>query len=177
MEPAQHNDMFSRVVPDIIANGGNGLKGIILYDLTTRFIPRILGGIGRFISTRLQNRAKTMIKRAVFVGGKEKMSSMVLNRNYKVSSLANDMFDAVLGVASDIPEAKFIKRTAKGVFIVDTMDEIKITPDIYFSKLHTTETDGEIELLSIQVYSFTKDTVQLRDYLNDLEMKYLKNKG
>ena len=174
-------DIFSQIVPNIIANGGNGLKHVILYDLTTRFVPKVLGGIGRFITNRFQKRAKQicddMVKRSA--GGKEKTSVMVLERNYTSSTntSANDMFDAVLVTASDIPEAKFIKRTAKGIFVVDTNDEIRLCPDIYFSKLRTTEVEGEIELMAIQVYSFTIDTVQLRDYLNDLEQKYLKNKG
>ncbi len=179
---------MSRIMPELLAkssNHGDAIKGVIMYDLTTRFIPGLLTGIGRFVSGLVQRRAKKLCQDVrTTLGanganeGKIKTCVMVIDRNFKAQSGAtNDMFDAVLSLASDIPETKYIKRTAKGIFVVDTTDEIKLATDVYFSKISTCEEDGEIDRMSIQVYSYSLDIVQLRDYLNDLEIKYLKNRG
>ena len=175
-------------IPDLIMQGAGAtaIKSVIVYDLTTRVVPMVVGGIVRWIGRRLENRAKRMCKRVLAAGvgdekKRQKTAVMVLERRFGCdqasSGNGSDMFDAVLSIATDVVDARVIRRTAKGVFVIDTCDEIRFGSDVYFKKLQIKEVDGELEQMSIQVYSFGRNIVELRTYLNNLEADYVKTKG
>ena len=182
--------MISELVKNSIVNGGgngqnaaNQIKHAITYDLTTRFIPSILGSVFKWIGRRFQKRAERLcqeVNRRIekTTPGKKRTGSVVIERNYKSPGDHNDMFDAVLAMASDLPQAKYVKRTSTGVFIVETKEEISLTPDIYFAKLKTmikTDDDG-IDKMVIEIFSYTQSIVHIRDFLTDLQESYMKNK-
>ena len=179
--PPKSNKQSSNMIQDMMRANGD-FKQAIIYDATTRFIPGLLSGIARAVSGRFQRRAQRMcndVMRRAACNKDEvrvRVGSIVIERNYKVAGEHNDMFDAVLALASDLPQARFVKRTARGVFIVETDKEIKLTPDISFMKLRALEVEGEIEKMSIDVFSHTQDIVQLRTYLIDVEALYMKSK-
>ena len=183
----QHQQSLVNKIPDMLLHGaGSGaIKSVIVYDVTTRILPAVIGGVIKWVSERLEKRAQRIYKKVLersLVGGthgREKSAIMVLDRNFKLSGSTNDMFDAVLAVASDVVDARCIRRTAKGVFVIDSNDEIRIAAaaDVYFKKMSIVEADGELEHMSIQVYSWSKNIVELRTFLNNLEEVYLKNKG
>ena len=182
MTPSKDSsESFFKSAPnDFFNSSPDAMKHMIVYDLTTRFIPKIVGHVTKFIGGHFQNRAKRMcedvLRRKNLLSKKPRKGSVVIERNYKTSGEHNDMFDAVLSLASDLPEAKQVKRTAKGIFFVETRDEIPLNADILFAKLNVVELEGEIEKMSIDVFSYTQDIVQIRDYLVRLEEDYLKKK-
>ena len=168
------------------AGGGGGggaeqIKHVLLYDVTTRILPGALRATGAFVSRILRRRAARVcdeVKRRAAVGPRVKTGAIVLERDYKrAGGESSDMFDAVLAFASDLPQARYVRRTPRGVFTVETKDAIEIAPDVLFAKLNTHESEGEMEKMTIEVFSFSKDIVELRDYLNDLEQAYRKNRG
>ena len=177
-----HTTSLADKIPDMLLHGAGGaaIKSVIIYDVTTRIIPRVVGSITKWIAGRFEKRAKRICNDMLKMTSgtkQEKTAIMILDRNFKLNGSTNDMFDAVLSIASDVVEARFIRRTAKGIFVIDTSNEIRIAPDIYFKKMSILEQDGDLENMSVQVFSFTKDIVALRTYLNNIEIDYLKNKG
>ncbi|PNH01314.1 Mitochondrial chaperone BCS1 [Tetrabaena socialis] len=166
-----------QLLPEIMKT--SGIKNVILYDVTTRILPGVASAVVAFVTKRVQNRAKKLYSGVLQKSGikEERKGTILLERDYKLVKESNDMFDAVLSIASDLPHARFVKRTANGIFIVETKDAIALNADISFAKLMTAETDGEVQKMVIEVFSFTKDIVQIRDYLTALEQEHAKNRG
>jgi hypothetical protein len=164
------------MIPDMVRNGAVGsIKGVILYDLTTRVLPGFLQSVSNAVANRFKKRSDTILNRLKCEDKvKPKAGSLVIESNITVP---NDMFDAVLSYASDLPQARYVKRTNRGIFIVETKEEVPLAHDFFFRKLHEVVTDGEVEKMRIEVYSYTKDIVQLRDYVTDMQDTYKKNKN
>jgi len=181
MPPAssQSTNLMASVVPDIMRS--SSARHIILYDVATRFVPGILTGIGCFIVARFKKRTKKLYEKMLSKadGKLNKTGSVMLERNFKGNaSDTQDMFDAVLALASDLPQAQFIKRTNDGIFIVDTDIEIGLAPDISFRRVNVKNTGdtGDIESMVVEVFSIRKDVVEIRDYLVNIEAAYKKTR-
>ena len=76
-------------IPDLIMHGAGAaaIKSVIVYDLTTRVVPMVVGGIARWIGGLLENRAKRMCKRVLAAGvgdekKRQKTAVMVLERRF-----------------------------------------------------------------------------------------------
>jgi hypothetical protein len=155
----------------MIKTGSINTKVILLYDGIVRFAPGILTKFGTFLSNRIKHRAKRIIRKEKLVLG-----SLIFERIFTYDGTYNDMFDAILAFASDLPQTKSVKRTNKGIFYVETTNEIELVPTIFFKKISDTEKDGELERMSIKVFSYTKDIVELRAYLSKIEELFIKNR-
>ena len=167
------------IIPNILK--GSQAKQIILYDVVTRFAPGLLRGIGGFIVNHFQKRAKRMLDKVYTHSGasESKYGSVLIERKFKTIGEMNDMFDGILALASDLPDAKYVKRTATGMFVVDKSKyEIEIAPDIYFMRISSTEdSNGDLETMTIEVYSNKKSVVEIRDFITNLEAGYKKSRG
>jgi hypothetical protein len=156
-------------------------RQIIFYDIATRFAPILTCAIGGAIGTYLKHRTKSVIEKVRDRESQTKKicGSILIERNFKSSSETNDMFDSVLALASDLPDAKYIKRTAYGIFIVEKSKyEIEIAPGIFFQRVNSTEdNDNQLLTMVIEVFSLTKNVVELRDFLVDLEESFRKKRG
>ena len=184
MASVRDSSMLDKIVPGLLASGSPKasfglLRHLILYDLSTRVVPATLSALGRFFGDRAAKRVRAEMSRRARAGDgvRAKQSALVLDRNFAPSGSSNDLFDAVLSVSTDVADARFARRTAKGVLYVDTSDEVRIAPEIFCKKVSTSEVDGELELMTIEVYSYAKNLVELRDFLTELECVYLKTKG
>lgn len=178
MEKKQYNAIDS-VIPNILKD--SQARQIILYDVATRFVPGLFRTIGGMVGSHLQRRAKKMLDKVYTQSGASdsKFGSVLIERKFKSSGEMNDMFDGVLALASDLPDAKYVKRTSNGMFVVDRAKyEIKISPDIYFMRVSSSDdSNGELESMIIEIYSNTKSVVEIRDFLSELELVYKKNRG
>ena len=162
-------------------SGSAQIKQVLIYDVSTRILPRAACAVGALLSRVFRKRAERVcdeMRRRTTPGPCPKAGVLVLERDYKnTSAETTDLFDAVMSLASDLPQARQVRRTARGVFTVDTKDPIEIAPAIMFAIMESSEKDGSLEKVVITVFSYTKDIVQLRDFLSDVEQDYLKNRG
>lgn len=167
------------IIPNILK--GSQARHIILYDVVTRFAPGLVRGVGNFIGNHFQKRAKRLLDKVYTQSGasESKYGSVLIERKFKTNGEMNDMFDGILALASDLPDAKYVKRTASGMFVVDRAKyEIEIAPDIYFMRISSTEdSNGDIETMTIEVYSNKKSVVEIRDFITGLEAAYKKSRG
>ena len=174
-------DLRNTIIGDVLKGSSSSLRNFIMYDLATRIVPGAVSGLGRMVTRWTQRRAQRVYsKMRATVNGvpKVRTGTVVIERNFNKNSETNDMFDAVLSAASDHPCANLIKRTVNGMFVVETNESVQLSPDIAFAKLNSKEdVEGEMERMSVEVFSHTLDVVQIRDYLTALEQSYLKNKG
>lgn len=150
-----------------------GFLQILFFDLMMRFIPYLASLVSNVVQNHLKSRSNKLYEmmRDVESGKVSKTGSIVLERNFSQQSPTDDMFDAVLSLASDLPQTKYIKRLSNGMFSVETYEEIPLEKGVLFKKLNITTTD-EKESSAIEVFSYEKNIVQLRDYLNQLEEQY-----
>lgn len=178
--PTPGGSLIHAALPAVMAGTGGfrHMRQLLLYDVASRVLPGLLSGLGALVVNRARARGERMCEKlrervlmqplADGPNGR-KQGSVIIERSYKVTGECADMFDAVLSLASDLPQARLVRRTARGVFIVETKDSIALTDDVFFRKVEESFKDGEIERMVIEVFSPSRDIVQLRDYLTGLE--------
>jgi hypothetical protein len=171
---------MDQLIPSMInpssQNGGGHIKQVLLYDLVTRSVPALLRGVGAILSkivkSRTEKLSESIAHRASTVSGRAPIiGSVILERSYK-NNTSNDMFDALLSFVSDLPQAKNVRRTNKGVFTVEDKSEVDIGSDIMFRKLQCNVVEGNIESMVIEIFSHCKNVVHLRDFLTNIEERY-----
>lgn len=170
--------VLDTIIPDLLNK--SHAKHIIIYDVITRFAPGVFKGIGAAFCTLLKRKASKMMDKVYTISGasESKIGSVLLERKFNTSGEMNDMFDGILALASDLPDTKYVKRTSTGLFIVDKEKyEIKIAPDVYFMQIHSEQKNGEIESMTIEVYSNVKNVVELRNFIDEMELVYRKKRG
>jgi len=152
-----------------------GLKQLVLLDITTRVLPFVGGLLFRFFERRLKARSHKLydMMRNADSGKVSKNGSVLIERNFRDPRPSDDMFDAVLSLVSDLPQTKFIRRMQNGMFMVETSDDIPLGDGIMFRRHVINDgEDGAEGTSTIEVFSYEKNIVQLRDYLNVLEQNY-----
>jgi len=167
-----NNSLESQLIPILLSNGKEGLKHLLCYQLITKAVPVILRGTFGFLRGVVNTRMKRHMEKVTTMSVRKKTSSVVLQRDYEKDSEWNFLFDAVLSYVSELPQTKHVKRTATGVFIMASTDEIEISPCIFVRKIGEMLLDDKISKLTIEVYSYTYDLGTLRKYMEDIEEKY-----
>ena len=157
------------------AGGAGGVKGLILLDVASRALPFIGGLITTWIHGRIRSRTNKLYEIMNMANGPSHMrkkGSVVLERNMKENSQTSpmdDMFDAVLALASDLPQTKFIRRLPSGMFTVETTDDIPIGEGFMFRRIPLA---NDAEKMVIEVFSYERDIVQIRNFVTEIENKY-----
>lgn len=158
--------------------GGGGIVKLILVDMMARASPAIIGSIRSWLFSRAQARANKLARMVDSMGPGGllvKRGSVVLERNLsEQASPESDMFDAVLQLASDRPDARYVRRHPKhGVFVINTNDEIMIGDGVFCRCMQVQQVDaGEEGVMKIEVYSNTKDVSLLRTFLHRIESDF-----
>jgi hypothetical protein len=168
---AENNDDV-QIVLNIMNNGKEGLKNIIIYQIVTKAIPFVVRGIIGGVKSLVQKKLEHHVKHITNVATKQKASSIVLSRDYEKDTTTNTVFDAILSFVSELPQTKHVKRTTMGVFMMATKEEIEVSPHIFVRKLNEVIHDDKVSKIFIEVYSYTYDLTTLRKYLDDVEEKY-----
>ncbi|MEW5315198.1 MAG: hypothetical protein WDW38_006644 [Sanguina aurantia] len=158
------------------ASAGGGMVKLILVDMVARASPAIIGTIRSWVVSRARARAMKLARMVDSMGpGGQlvKRGSVLLQRDLAaLASPESDMFDAVLQLASDRPDARFLRRHPKhGIFVIATQDEIMIGDGVFCKCMHPVE-DKDEGIMKIEVYSSTKDVSVLRTHLCRIEMEF-----
>lgn len=166
--------LVQQLLPMIaLQGGGNGggnkgnLKNLIIFDAVTKFLPLAGGVISNIIRRKIKQRGDSFYTMMRDSSGNIKKGSVLIERTGD-----DDMFDAILSLASDLPQTKYIKR-ANGAFTVETLEEIPLGDTVMFRRLAPqADSASDTPKMVIEVFSYEKNIVQLRDYLNDIQTKY-----
>ena len=161
-----------QIALNIMNNGKEGLKNIIIYQIVTKTIPFVVRGIIDGVKSLVQKKLEHHVRHITNVATKQKASSIVLSRDYEKDTTTNTVFDAILSFVSELPQTKHVKRTTMGVFLMATKEEIEISNHIFVRKLSEAVHDDKVNKIFIEVYSYTYDLTTLRKYLDDVEEKY-----
>ena len=176
--------LIQQLRPIIALQGGAGgnknksgmnLKQLLVFDAASKVVPFVCGFVGSVVRNKLRQRTDNLYDIMKNPGAASKKGSILIERSMDADgdSATNDMFDAVLSLASDLPQARFIKRMPNGIFIVETPDEIALGDNVMFRRvMFGVNSDNKPPKLIIEVFSYEKNIVQLRDYLTDIEKKY-----
>lgn len=159
--------------------GGGGLKQLLLFDIASKALPVAAGFLVNAFHARMKARSSRLYEMMRNGDGHlSKKGSVVLERDLDARpSASDDMFDAILAHASDLPQTRFVRRLESGVFTVETNDDISLGGAVFFRRVAVGGGSGVgagagEKRITIEVFSFEKTIVQLRDFLNDVEEKY-----
>ena len=150
--------------------GGGGLKQLLLFDLASKALPAVAAFVVNALHARMKARSNRLYE-MVRNGGDghlSKKGSIVLERDMDARPGPSDMFDAVLSFASDLPQTRFVKRLESGMFTVETLDDVSLGNGLFFRRMP----NSNEKRMTIEIFSFDKTIVQLRDFLNETEEKY-----
>jgi hypothetical protein len=155
--------------------GGGGLKQLFLLDIASKALPVVGGFLIKTIHARLKarsNRLYEMMRNGD--GHLSKKGSILLERDMDARpNPCDDMFDAVLAHATDLPQTRFIKRLDNGMFTIETLEDISLGSGVFFKKLgQMGSSAADAKHMVVEVFSYDKTIVQLRDFLNEIEEKY-----
>jgi hypothetical protein len=159
--------------PPSTTKGGNTLRNLLLFDVASKVLPQLGSIVANFVHHRVKSRNNQLYDLMRSSTGKR--GSILLKREYSGQEIrpSDDMFDSVIARASDLPQTKFIRRMQSGSFMVETTDEIALGSSVFFKRIGMDAKEGaEISSMLIEVYSYEKDIVSLRDFLTDLEEKF-----
>ena len=154
---------------------GASLHQWLLLDLATRALPVAGGLVARWLHARLRSRNNKLYDLVAGANGPahlRKKGSLLLERcmdSGVPSTAMDDLFDAVLAYTSDLPQTKFIRRLPNGMFVVETNEDIPVGDGVFFRRVPQTSNE---KAMFVEVFSFEKDIVQLRDFVNGIETQY-----
>jgi hypothetical protein len=174
--------------------GSNPIKQLLVFDAASRLVPALGSLAANWLRGRMRARSERLYEMMRTVGHNQvrKRGSVLLERNFATAGGGNgssgqgssgqgaagpiaagtDMIDAVLALVSDLPQTRFVRRLQSGAFTLDTDDEINISDGIFCRRVAVDVTGSEPKRLVIEVYSYTRDLVQLRNYLSHLESEF-----
>jgi hypothetical protein len=160
----------------------NAIYGIILLSFIEqifKYLP-VIGAFFKKYSEEYIKRRYGSINIVNTLGNlkKELTGSIILEKSYldKDSGQNSEFVEAILEHISKLPNIKFLKYRTR--FFVSHKDEFEIENNIcgrcidYIQSIET----GELEKITIQVYSYTMDIVQLRAFLNNIHKNFLISK-
>ncbi|GAX84502.1 hypothetical protein CEUSTIGMA_g11922.t1 [Chlamydomonas eustigma] len=177
--PGQQGGMVHTMISSAV-NGGclsaNAIKGMLLYDASTRFLPAVLKWVGSQLERFARRHASRVTRLHALSPKKAIRGSIVLQRNYESDGDGASMFDAVLSLASTLPNANKIRRTNCGIFLVETDAPFELAPDVLFRKVSVTDKDGTVSNMQIEVFSYALDLTSLRDFLDATEAEYARER-
>ncbi len=157
----------------------NAIYGIILLSLIEqvfKYLP-VIGAFFKKYSEEYIKRRYGSVNIVNSIGNikKELSGSIILERSYleKDSGQNSEFVEAILEYVAKLPNIKFLKYRTR--FFVSHKEEFEIENNVYgrcIDCVQNIET-GELEKITIQVYSYTMDIVQLRTFLNNIHKNYV----
>lgn len=156
----------------------NAIYGIILLSFIEqlfKYLPIIGAFIKKYSEEYIKRRYKSIhIVNAVSGLKKELTGSIILERSYldKDSSQNGEFVESILDHISKLPNIKFLKYRTR--FFVSHKDEFDIEKNIYGKCLDYIQNmeSGELEKITIQIYSHTLDIIQIRAFLDKIHKNY-----
>jgi DNA polymerase III delta prime subunit len=156
----------------------NAIYGIILLSFIEqlfKYLPIIGAFIKKYSEEYIKRRYKSInIVNAVSGLKKELTGSIILERSYldKDSSQNGEFVESILDHISKLPNIKFLKYRTR--FFVSHKDEFEIEKNIYGKCLDYIQNmeSGELEKITIQIYSHTLDIIQIRAFLDKIHKNY-----
>ena len=155
----------------------NLIKNIILVDITTKLIPVIFKGIENFIKRETKKKITlAMDKKDV------KKASIQFHRIYEVdkkpnetkSDNDNDTFDAIVWRICQLPQTRYLKLAANGVYVITNHDVIKIDDDYNIKQISVTFSENnEVLNACIELFSYTVDLLKMKEYISDIHHRYM----
>lgn len=143
-------------------------KNILIADIGIKIAPIIFKKIGNIF----QNKTK-MIQG---VTEKSKSASLQLFKSYETVT-DNDMFDSVIWKVSETPQTKHLKRMNDGIYVINNKDTIELDVDILIKQISITFEDNTVKESCIEVFSYTMDLLKLKEFLSELQRKYVIHKN
>ena len=154
----------------LLFNGGKeAVRSAVLYDAFTRGVPFMVDAASKLLRVMFKRRTQSHMNNKTT---RQKQGSIRLERTY-TEGATNNVFDAILSYASDLPQTKYIRRTNTGIYIMSSNDEIEISQHVFLQKIDEVSKDDEVTKLCVEVYSYTYNLVELRSFIEDTESKYL----
>jgi hypothetical protein len=160
----------------------NAIYGIIMLSFIEqlfKYLP-VIGAFVKKYSEQYIKRRYGSINIVNTIGNlkKELTGSIILERSYleKDSGQNSEFVEATLEYIAKLPNIKFLKYRTR--FFVSHKDEFEIEKNIYgrcLDYVQSIET-GELEKITIQIYSYTMDIVELRGFLNKIHKNYIISK-
>ena len=156
----------------------NAIYGIILLSFIEqifKYLPIIGAFFKKYSEEYIKRRYKSInIVNAVSGLKKELTGSIILERSYldKDSSQNGEFVESILDHISKLPNIKFLKYRTR--FFVSHKDEFEIEKNIYGKCLDYIQNmeSGELEKITIQIYSHTLDIIQIRAFLDKIHKNY-----
>lgn len=140
------------------------LKHVIVVDVTMKLIPKIISSLGK---VRFHRRTLSLCTT------EPRSASLELYRNY-MSDQENDMFDALIWKLAETPQTKHLKRTSNGIYVINHDETIVLEQDILIRQLSITLDDkNAVASCSIEVFSHSYNLLKLKEYLLELERKFV----
>jgi hypothetical protein len=156
--------------PPTTGGKGSTLRNLLLFDVASKVLPQVGNILTNFVQRRIKSRNTQLYD--IMRSSTGKRGSIIMRREYSGQEIrpSDDMFDSVIARASDLPHTRYIRRMSSGNYMVETTDEIAIGSGVFFKRISVDAKDGaEISSMCIEVYSYEKDIVLLRDFLTELE--------
>jgi DNA polymerase III delta prime subunit len=156
----------------------NAIYGIILLSFIEqifKYLPMIGAFFKKYSEEYIKRRYKSIhIVNAVSGLKKELTGSIILERSYldKDSSQNGEFVESILDHISKLPNIKFLKYRTR--FFVSHKDEFEIEKNIYGKCLDYIQNmeSGELEKITIQIYSHALDIIQIRAFLDRIHKNY-----
>lgn len=160
----------------------NAIYGIIMLSFIEqifKYLPVIGAFFKKYSETYIKRRYGSMnIVNTIGNLKKELTGSIILEKSYleKDSGQNSEFVEATLEYIAKLPNIKFLKYRTR--FFVSHKEEFEIETNIYGRCLDCVQSmeTGELEKITLQVYSHTMDIVQLRAFLNKIHKNYIISK-
>lgn len=144
------------------------LKQLIMIDVGTKFVPFMLGRVVNMI----KNKQKPPERPDPFEDLTKKSASIQIHRLYDKNN-ENDTFDAIIWRLCQLPQTKHLKMASNGVYVLSTNDVVHVEEDIHVKQLTISFDEKKgVNECSIEIFSYTVDLLNLKDYIADLVHKY-----
>ena len=148
------------------------IKQLFLIDAGTKFLPFIMS---RLMHGVLGRRRKALTDSTNDVEAKErekKLSSIEIFRLFDKEH-GNDIYDALIWRLCDLPQTKHLRMSVNGYFVIANKQVIRVDQEIYAKQISVVYDDKKaVQESCVEVFSYSMDLLELKQYLNDLLHKY-----
>lgn len=176
------------------------IRGMLIADLTTKLLPCALTALGSYLAARRKRRQALTEHRmqqdaACNNGSKrEKRASIVLHRNYcgggdgpaaqqsgggsaaqqqSASAAQNDTYDALIWRLCQVPQTRFLKLAANGVYVICNQDVIEYDEDYCVKQISINYDDANnVQNAVLEVFSYAVDLLETKKFLDDIRDQY-----
>lgn len=148
------------------------IKQLFLIDAGTKFLPFLMS---RLMNGVIGRRRKALTDSITDVEAKErekKLSSIEIFRLFDKEH-GNDIYDALIWRLCDLPQTKHLRMSVNGYFVIANKQVIRVDQEIYAKQVSVVYDDKKaVQESCVEVFSYSMDLLELKQYLNDLLHKY-----